>query len=44
MFDEKAIKRVFVGYATSAKGYKIYNLEVEKVFLSWDVTFDGRSH
>lgn len=39
-----AIKGVFVGYATSAMGYKIYNLEAKQVFVNWNVIFNESSY
>ena len=35
----RAQKCVFVGYAASQKGYKLYNPVTKKIFVSLDVTF-----
>ena len=43
----KCIKCIFVGYCIGRKGYRIWDLEAQKIHLSRDVTFfehdfDGR--
>ncbi|XP_073113532.1 uncharacterized protein [Elaeis guineensis] len=39
--DDKNEKCIFIGYSTSVtKGYRLYNLVMEKVIVSEDVTFD----
>lgn len=38
--ESKAEKGIFIGYNSQSKGYRIYNLETEKVIVSRDVIFD----
>ena len=38
-FDSRAIPCVMMGYETGQKGYKLLNLETNKLFVSRDVTF-----
>ncbi|XP_021629650.1 uncharacterized protein LOC110627609 [Manihot esculenta] len=38
--DNKADLGIFLGYETSSKGYKIYNVKTKKVVISRDVKFD----
>jgi len=37
--DPRAIKCVFIGYASNKKGYKCYHPQSRKVYVSKDVTF-----
>ncbi|KAI5348478.1 hypothetical protein L3X38_001365 [Prunus dulcis] len=39
-FDDKASKGIFIGYGSCEKGYRIYNLQTEKIILSRSVVFD----
>jgi len=39
-FDSKLDKRIFLGYATNSKGYRIYNLKNQTVEISMHVIFD----
>ncbi|KAI5327439.1 hypothetical protein L3X38_026835 [Prunus dulcis] len=39
MFDDKASKRIFMGYGSCENGYRIYNLQTEKIILSRTVVF-----
>ena len=38
--DPKARKAIFLGYGTTVKGYRLYDLKSKKIFYSRDVTFD----
>ncbi|KAI5312051.1 hypothetical protein L3X38_041224 [Prunus dulcis] len=38
-FDDKASKGIFMGYGSCEKGYRIYNLQTEKIILSRNVVF-----
>lgn len=38
--DEKSEKGIFIGYDSKSKGYRIYNLNTEKVIVSRDVEVD----
>ncbi|GAA0144266.1 transmembrane signal receptor [Lithospermum erythrorhizon] len=37
--DPRAFKAIFLGYASTQKGYKVYNLSTHKVIVSRDVIF-----
>ncbi|KAI5336044.1 hypothetical protein L3X38_026178 [Prunus dulcis] len=39
-FDDKSSKGIFMGYGSCEKGYRIYNLQTEKIILSRSVDFD----
>ncbi|KAI5327801.1 hypothetical protein L3X38_027197 [Prunus dulcis] len=39
-FDDKASKGIFMSYGSCEKGYRIYNLQIEKIILSRNVVFD----
>ncbi|XP_072054182.1 uncharacterized protein [Arachis hypogaea] len=39
-FSPRAVKAVFVGYPSGYKGYKLYDLEAKRFFISRDVTFN----
>lgn len=38
-FDTRSIESVFMGYSTTQKGYKLYNLSTKSFFISRDVMF-----
>ena len=38
--DTKAKKGIFIGYSSQSRGYRMLNLEDEKIVISRDVTFD----
>ena len=38
-FSSRAVKAVFVGYPVGYKGYKLYDLENKRFFISKDVKF-----
>ncbi|CAL9018585.1 unnamed protein product [Prunus brigantina] len=38
-FDDKASKGIFMGYGSYEKGYRVYNLQTEKIILSRSVVF-----
>jgi len=38
-FGPRAIRSVFLGYAPTQKGYKLYNIEKMSIFVSRDVVF-----
>ena len=42
--DQKAKVRIFLGYSSMSKGYRIYNLQSEKLCVSRDVIVDEASH
>ena len=42
--DKKAEMGIFLGYSTPSKGYRIYNLQSEKLCISRDVIVDELSH
>jgi hypothetical protein len=37
--DPQAVKCIFIGYSSTQKGYKCWNLVGRKLFVSMDVTF-----
>ncbi|MCO5593993.1 hypothetical protein L7F22_048012 [Adiantum nelumboides] len=37
--DDKAVKCIFVGFSSGSKGYRLYNLAINKIFESRDVIF-----
>ena len=37
--DPRALKRVFVGYSSTQKGYKCYHISTRKLYVLVDVTF-----
>jgi hypothetical protein len=41
--DETSEKYIFVGYSSMSKGYRLYNLETNKVIISRDVLFDEKA-
>lgn len=41
-FDDKSVKYIFIGYCEETKGYRLYNLETEKLMISCDVLFDEK--
>lgn len=38
-FSPRAVKAVLVGYGTTQKGFKLYNLDTKQFFISRDVVF-----
>ncbi|XP_024177774.1 uncharacterized protein LOC112183641 [Rosa chinensis] len=42
-FDEKSQKCIFVGYSTSSKGYRLFNVETKKLIVSRDVVFNDKA-
>lgn len=38
--DAKSVLAVFIGYSERSKGYRLYDVETKKVFISRDVVFD----
>ena len=40
--DESSEKSIFIGYSTMSKGYRLYNLKIQKVIASRDVIFDEK--
>ena len=40
MFDPKSDKAIFLGYTTTSKGYRVYNLKTQTVEISMHVIFD----
>ncbi|KAL0373817.1 UNVERIFIED_CONTAM: hypothetical protein Sradi_3297400 [Sesamum radiatum] len=42
--EQKAEMGIFLGYASMTKGYRIYNLQTNKVMISKDVALDENSH
>lgn len=42
-FDDKSQKCIFVGYSTSSKGYRLFNVETEKLIVSRDVIFNEKA-
>ena len=39
-FDPKSDKAIFLGYSTTSKGYRVYNLKTQTVEISMHVIFD----
>ena len=39
-FDPKSDKAIFLGYSTTSKGYRVYNLKTQTVQISMHVIFD----
>jgi len=39
-FDPKSDKVIFLGYSTTSKGYRVYNLKTQIVEISMHVIFD----
>ena len=39
IFESRANCCIFVGYSIGQKGYKLFDLETRKIFVSWDVKF-----
>ncbi|TXG63371.1 hypothetical protein EZV62_010365 [Acer yangbiense] len=42
--DENAQLGIFIGYAVSSKGYRVYNVQTKKILVSKDVQFDEGAH
>ncbi|KAF7810399.1 Retrovirus-related Pol polyprotein from transposon TNT 1-94 [Senna tora] len=42
--DQKAKQGIFLGYAEFSKGYRVYNLQTQKVSVSRDVLVDEDSY
>ncbi|KAA3488472.1 Integrase, catalytic core [Gossypium australe] len=40
--DNRSQPRIFAGYSSAKKGYRIYNYFTKKVIISRDVKFDER--
>lgn len=38
--DDESEKFIFIGYETNSKGYKLYNLNNEKIITCSDVVFN----
>ena len=43
-FDEKAELGIFIGYASKAKGCRVYNLQTKKIMVSRDVKVDENAY
>ena len=41
--DEKGERCIFMGYADSTKGYRLYNLEKKKLIINRDVVFHKKA-
>jgi len=41
--DDKAVKCIFVGYSSQSKGYRLYNPNTRRIFVSRDVVFEEKS-
>jgi len=39
-FDPKSDKAIFIGYFTTSKGYRVYNLKTQTVEISMHIIFD----
>ena len=39
-FDPKSDKAIILGYSTTSKGYRVYNLKIQTVEISMHVIFD----
>lgn len=39
ILDDRALRRIFIGYSTESNTYKLYNFIIRKVIISRDVTF-----
>ena len=39
-FDPKSDKAIFIGYSTTSKGYRVYNLKIQTVGISMHIIFD----
>ena len=39
-FDPKSDKAIFLGYSTTSKGYRVYNLKTQTVEISMHIIFD----
>ena len=42
--DQKAEVGIFLGYSSMSKGYRIYNMQSQKVYVSRDVVIDESLH
>lgn len=41
-FDEENEKCIFIGCSSNTKGYRLYNVEAEKLIVSRDVIFNEK--
>jgi len=39
-FDPKSDKAIFLGYFTTSKGYRVYNLKTQTIEISMHIIFD----